>query len=507
MKNWFKIEKARINPWVFAAILPLSIIAGVLYWIRKMCAGATFESVMFTAREGLSGLSGGVASTFVSEVLLNTFIFAVVAAILVYLLSKIVLIFKEREFSISKTIWQFCLVLILFLIFFVNDAAFYITSYSEYTKAERVLSTFIEDNYIDPSSVKIEFPSKKRNLIFIHLESIEATFADKENGGNVPHNLIPELTNLAKQNISFSNTDKLGGAIFEKGRKALGGMGWTAAGLVSQTAGLPLKQTESKPWDLDASVYYPKAITMGEILSGQGYNQIFMCGSEASYGKRDSYYEKQGVEIKDLLTAREEGFVTEKYHSGFWGLEDKKLFEYAKQEITKLAKKDEPFAFQVLTVDTHFPNGWQDENTIKSFGNDYENAVATSSRQVAQFVEWIKEQDFFDDTTIVLTGDHLSMTSWVRELGWGKDKYIRTTYNAFINSAVKTEYTINREFTNLDMFPTILASMGAKISGNRLGLGVNLFSGEKTLLEEYGFDFLLEELAKTSEFLNYKFSR
>ena len=34
-------------------------------------------------------------------------------------------------------------------------------------------STFIEDNYVDPNDVKITFPDKKKNLIYIYLESME----------------------------------------------------------------------------------------------------------------------------------------------------------------------------------------------------------------------------------------------------------------------------------------------------------------------------------------------
>ena len=48
------------------------------------------------------------------------------------------------------------------------------------------------------------------------------------------------------------------------------------------------------------------------------------------------------------------------------------------------------------------------------------------------------------------------------------------------------------------MFPTTLAALGVKIEGNKLGLGVNLFSTEKTLLEEYGKEYINEEIMKKS---------
>ena len=54
----------------------------------------------------------------------------------------------------------------------------------------------------------------------------------------------------------------------------------------------------------------------------------------------------------------------------------------------------------------------------------------------------------------------------------------------------------------MDMYPTILASMGVQIEGERLGLGTNLFSGEKTLVEELGYDYVDKELRKKSDFYN-----
>lgn len=80
--------------------------------------------------------------------------------------------------------------------------------------------------------------------------------------------------------------------------------------------------------------------------------------------------------------------------------------------------------------------------------------------------------------------------------------YIRTPYNCIINSAVETENNKNRKFSTMDMYPTILAAMGAKIDGERLGLGTNLFSDKQTLMEEIGFEALNKEVQKTSDFYN-----
>ena len=58
----------------------------------------------------------------------------------------------------------------------------------------------------------------------------------------------------------------------------------------------------------------------------------------------------------------------------------------------------------------------------------------------------------------------------------------------------------------MDMFPTTLASLGASIEGDRLGLGTNLFSDKRTLAEEYGIQKLNKELKKNSNYY-YKYLR
>ncbi len=57
-------------------------------------------------------------------------------------------------------------------------------------------------------------------------------------------------------------------------------------------------------------------------------------------------------------------------------------------------------------------------------------------------------------------------------------------------------------FTAMDMFPTTLAALGAKMDDDRLALGTNLFSDKDTLAEEMGFDAFNEELSKRSIFYN-----
>ena len=78
----------------------------------------------------------------------------------------------------------------------------------------------------------------------------------------------------------------------------------------------------------------------------------------------------------------------------------------------------------------------------------------------------------------------------------------RRIFNLFINSEISTKNNKNRKFTSFDMLPTTLASIGATIENDQLGLGTNLFSEKKTLIEKYDIEFVNEELEKKSIFYN-----
>ena len=356
-------------------------------------------------------------------------------------------------------------------------------------------SNFFEANYVNPKEVELEFPKKKRNLIYIFSESMESTYANKKNGGAYNYNYIKELTSLAKDNnsINFSANNLIGGAHMAYDTS------WTIAATIAQTSGVPLKsafgQNDIKSYE---NGLVNGAYSIGEILEKEGYKNYIMVGSDLTFGGRRVYYQNHGnYKVYDYYTAKEDEVIDEDYYVN-WGLEDAVLFDYAKQELTKIAENDEPFNFTMLTVDTHANDGYV-SNFCKNVTDDkYLNAVACSSEQLGEFINWIKKQDFYENTTIVLVGDHLSMNTY--SFDNINPNYDRRVFNIFINSAIDTNCNKNREFNSFDYYPTTLASLGVKINGERLGLGTNLFSCKESLSEIYGNDFIDEELKGASEF-------
>ena len=177
-----------------------------------------------------------------------------------------------------------------------------------------------------------------------------------------------------------------------------------------------------------------------------------------------------------------------------WFIE--KLIRFAKEKITKLAAHDEPFNFTMLTADTHFKDGYLCKNCPDDFDEQYENVIRCSDKRIAEFVEWIQQQDFYDDTVIMISGDHLSMDSLINQ-SVGID-FPRRTYFTVINGA---PYTLDRtrDYCTLDIFPTTLEAMGFTIQGHKLGLGTSLYADVPTLCEEFGFDDLNTQIAYRSK--------
>ena len=182
----------------------------------------------------------------------------------------------------------------------------------------------------------------------------------------------------------------------------------------------------------------------------------------------------------------------------WWGCEDEKLFTFARETLTELGKGEEPFNFTMLTVDTHFPDGYVCRLCGDAYEEQYANVLACSSKQVYAFVQWIMAQPFYENTTIILSGDHLTMDP--NFLDGLEEEYVRTTYNCIINAAAKPQQEINRQFGSFDLFPTTLGALGVEIEGGRLGLGTDLFSGVPTLTEVYGWEYVDDELQKPSDF-------
>lgn len=468
-------------------LLIASILFSATKWYLRTYGATGFDSILFTLFSNLKGVDSAIVTDFIHGALVPAVIFAIIYSVLFFIP------FKKRSFSYKKKKYEVAATLVLASVLTIiagNESNFF-----NYMHKISHQTQIYEEKYVDPHSVNIEFPEKKRNLIYIFLESMETSYLAKREGGALPKDVMPELYKLAKDNINFSHNSGVGGFLTPSGTT------WTVSAMSSQTSAIPLK---ASPGALNNNEYgkesfLPGAVTINNILSENGYNQALIVGSDASFANRDVYFKDHEIDnIYDLNTARAEGFIPEDYYV-WWGMEDKLLYEYSKTKIKELAKEDEPFSVVMLTVDTHFPEGYMCDLCPDTYHEQYNNVISCASNQVNEFIKWLKKQDFYKDTTIVISGDHLTMDY---DYVWRNipEEYERHMYNCFINSAAESDTYKKRTFTSFDMFPTTLAAMGCNIEGDRLGLGTNLFSDKKTYAEEMGFEEFDEQLSMSSNY-------
>lgn len=469
--------------------------------------GVALDQMLYTIVSPLKGANTGVLGLAFQDCM--PFVLrGIIVYIFLVILDCLIRVFVHVDItllSIGKTIhinvisWCRKFVAILGIVTLIGSLLYVEQEYQvmDYIKQRREVTTIYEDYYVSPDDVAINVNGDKRNLILIYMESMETSYASKTEGGNQEVNLIPNLTQLAKDEISFSDKNTLGGF------QSVKGTGWTVAALFATMSGIPFSFPIGDNSMNDYETFASGATLLGDILKTEGYNQQFLCGSQAEFGGRKQLFEQHGdFEVFDWFTAREEGCIPEDYNVN-WGFEDEVLYEIAKDEIISLSEKEEPFNFTMLTVDTHFPDGYVCGLCSDTYDTIAANVVACADRQIKEFIDWCKEQSFYDNTTIVIIGDHPRMdTVLVEEVPSDE----RTIYNCFINAEKDTENVQNRIFTSLDIFPTILSAMGFEIEDDRLGLGTDMFSTTPTLVEDFGLNWMQEELWKYSNYYIKEFN-
>lgn len=495
-----RVLAARLAEGLAGAVVVLSVLAWFAsVWYRHRFGDTGFDSILFTILFDVEKAESGQFRSFLLEALLPgaVALLALAAFLEPRWRSRIDLVARRSGRRIR--LWPLPAPVSAAAYLAVAAAclagASRNTGFRKWLAARTEKTALYAERYVDPKGVAIAFPEKKRNLVCIYVESAETTFFSRAQGGALPVCAVPELYRLAADNVNFSHHGGVGGW------PRTTGTSWTVGAMVALTMGVPFEVPVHGNAYGKHAAFLPGAWALGDALHAAGYRQALIVGSDASFGGRDKLYGQHGTdEILDVSTAPRDGVVPEGYHK-WWGFEDAVLFEYAKLELARLAADGRPFALTLLTADTHATGGFVCDRCRNDFVRKYENVFACTSRQVAAFVDWLRSQPYWNDTTLLVCGDHLGHDHrYFRDAlaGFPCD---RRVYNCFLNAVppAPPERTKNRVFSPMDMYPTVLAAMGCTIPGERLGLGTNLFSGEPTLAEELGTAGLNAEIEKRSD--------
>lgn len=467
----------------------------VIPWAIDTFPLSNVEAVLFTLFAGTKeGAEEFVLSSFITKALMPACkaiaIFLVVQISIAFILKRrrLNLEFGFRKLrlllygsSLKRYVYQiqkgvtiiitlYCFIISLVLPCIVMSASF------EALFQQPVDSSLYRHHFIDSNSEQISNRIKPKNLIIILLESMETNFADH----------TPEIKNLENEYI-----------VFAPGGESVAGTSWTIAAITAKLCGIPLNM----PMGINEYLgklptYLPGAYCLMDLLESRKYNQVFIQGSSGNFTQIREFAKVHGhINLHDLEHYKEKGKVPNEYNV-FWGIEDRKLYQYAKEELDSLYNLDAPFALYLTTMDTHQPDGYVDEECNQEFKNiekKYIRALRCASNQLYDFVLWTKTQPWFENTVISVMGDH-TQSRLSAKAGVPKTDSLYWT-NFIINSAIQKPIKA-RQYSSLDMFPTLLEAMGFELEHRGVALGRSLFSDSLTMLELYGrktLDSLLRE--------------
>lgn len=354
-------------------------------------------------------------------------------------------------------------------------------------------SDFFEKNYVRVDNSLISADTTTKNLILVYLESVENTF----------YPYMPELEKLANANKSFYKNPETEGGICINGAKN------TIASLITSTTGIPfLIQGNVFTEKIgETNAIFPEEKSLYNILHDFGYTNIYIKGASSKFAGAQAFLRNHGIDNiydADNINLTKDISITHRKNSFSPGFTDRTIFSVAKEILDTISNK--PFSLTITTLDTHFPNGFYDEQCeIKPEKRTDEEILKAvlrcSSKSIDAFIRWLKEQSYFKNTEIILVGDHLFMGKMLVE---DKSMEHRKFVSIIINPQ-KEVPNFYRNFTAMDMFPTMLESMGFTLRSNRLGFGQSLYQEEKTLVEKYGEDSLnnyIKSMTKSREYLN-----
>ncbi|GAB3768007.1 hypothetical protein GCM10028796_30800 [Ramlibacter monticola] len=300
---------------------------------------------------------------------------------------------------------------------------------------------------------------RRRNLILIYVESLEESYSDPALFGA---DLLAPLRTVGGQSLPAYH--------------AAPGATWTIAAMVATQCGIPLTiYDDAERKEGEGRTFLPGATCLGDLLQARGYRNVFMGGAPLSFSGKGrflndhGYQERWGKEEWLAAGARQPG--TPDPEMGGWGMYDDALLARARERLAALRAAGQPFNLTLLTLDTHNPNGYLSPRCRRDAVNDEADAfraiVGCTSTQLAQFVRFVREQGYLEDTTLVIIGDHPAVGNPVdAKLRSGAD---RRVFNLFVGAAPFPERV--QPLTSFDMFPTLLEATGMRATEGRLGLG------------------------------------
>lgn len=343
------------------------------------------------------------------------------------------------------------------------------------------------DKYYGDVNYNLQGIAKGKNIIILQLESLQEFVINKKINDK---EITPNINRFINENIEISN-------MYMQSYSS------TADSEFSSITSLyPMEN------GMSYSRYYTNTYDdIFTMFKNNGYTTSYMHGNYGFFWNRENVYKQFGVEHIEL---KNQFADTSENIMGY--LSDELLY---KQAVEKLKQYDNPFITYIVSASSHTSfslEGLEDRSKIDidlgkykdTFFGNYLQAVNYADYAFGVFINELKEANLYDDTIILLFGDHNGIDMYNEEM----IDFLKQTDPNITDPEIKLNYirvacgmkipsvdglTIEKPVSKLDIKPTLAYLTDAK---EGVGLGTNMFArkdficlnNERIVTSRYYFD-------------------
>lgn len=328
------------------------------------------------------------------------------------------------------------------------------------------VNNYVRSNQAEPN-YEVFGTAEGKNLIVVSLESLQSFVVNEEMNGEVITPFLNELTK-DKDTYYFPN-------FYHQT-----GLGKTSdSEFVVENSLYPLG---------GGAVFFTNSgntyNSMAESLNEKGYFTNVMHANNKSFWNRDIMYNALNVEkFYDV-----ESYDIAEGDSVNWGMKDIPFFE---QSVNHMAEMEQPFYSRLITLTNHYPFHLEEKdqfipeyNSNSGTLNRYFQTVRYMDEAVKSLFEDLKAKGLYEDSIIVMYGDHYGISENHNEaMAQYLGKEITPFETAqlqrvpmFIHIPGSNQGKVVEEVAGqIDIRPTILHLLGVDTSKD-MQMGADIFS-------------------------------